>query len=198
MKLDGLHRSGKGTSSRERLLVLFGCLLLGVLLGQWAHDAFCTGGQTQIQEYLMGYARVCADDHEPSWWTIAWVYVRYPLAAFLLGFTALGVFLLPVLVLAQGCLLSFSVACFAAAMARGGVLLALAALGVRCLVTLPCLLLLADRAWEKSRGLPQGDEARDGVYILRFLLCLLLLLLGTVLERTIVPELVALALAGVS
>ena len=196
MKLGDLRRSGG--ASRKHLLVLFGCLLLGVLLGQWAYGAFCEGGKPQLQEYLLGYAKVHAEEHQPSWWAVAWVYIRYPLAAFLLGFTAVGVLLLPWLVLMQGFLLSFSVACFSASLARGGVVLALSALGVRCLVTLPCLLLLAAKAWEESRRRGLGQEACDGVYILRFLLCLLLLLLGTVLERTVVPGLVALALAGVS
>lgn len=198
MKLGDLRRSGPGASSRRELLVLCMCLLLGVLLGQWAHGAFCAGGRVQLREYLLHYAKVHTDAQQPSWWAVAWVYVRYPLMAFLLGFTAVGGVLLPGLVFAQGFSLSFSVACFSAAMARDGVSLALSVLGVRCLVTLPCLLLLAAKAWEESRRRSAGREPCDEVYILRFLLCLLLLLLGTVLERAFVPGFVALALAGVS
>lgn len=56
-----------------------------------------------------------------------------------------GVFLLPALSALQGFFLSYSVACFAAALGRGGVKLALCAFGVRCAFILPCTFFLA--AW---------------------------------------------------
>lgn len=54
-------------------------------------------------------------------------------------------FLLPALSALQGFFLSYSVACFAAALGRGGVKLALCAFGVRCAFILPCTFFLA--AW---------------------------------------------------
>ena len=199
MKLGRTGRFGGRMSKRKRLIVLVFCMVLGMLLGQWAHG-WCPDGSSQLQEYLLNYAKLRTEDMVPSLWVVLWVYLRYPLAAFLLGLTAWGIILLPVLLLAQGFLLSFSVACFSAALARRGIVLALAALGVRCLVTLPCLLLLAVHGWEAAQlracGPRQERLVCDGVYVLRFLMCLLLLLLGTVLERYVVPEFFALALTG--
>ena len=71
------------------------------------------------------------------------IYFRYPLMAFLLGFASIGVVLLPCVTAAYGFFLSFSVCCFTAAFGRPGILIALAVLGVRCLLTLPCYFLLA-------------------------------------------------------
>ena len=66
------------------------------------------------------------------------LYFRYPLLAFLLGFASIGIVLLPCLTVAFGFFLSFSVCCFTAAFGPGGVLVALAVFGLRCLVTRPC------------------------------------------------------------
>ena len=98
----------------------------------------------ELSDYLHQYAQATADGRGPSAsaLSVAAAYFRYPLAAALLGLTAAGLVLLPVLSVAQGFFLSFSVGCFARALGRGGVYLALAAFGPRCLFVLPCTLLL--------------------------------------------------------
>lgn len=50
--------------------------------------------------------------------------------------------------------LSFSVCCFTAAFGVDGILLAFAVFGLRCMVTLPCYLLLAVSSWEAARRWP--------------------------------------------
>ena len=97
--------------------------------------------------YVQSYAQLAdGRSQQPvSVLSAAAAYLRYPLLAFLFGLSAAGVALIPLLCAAQGFFLSFSVCCFAAALGRDGVLLALAALGLRCLFVLPCTLCLADR-----------------------------------------------------
>ena len=97
------------------------------------------------------------------------IYFRYPLLAFLLGFTSLGVLLLPCATVAYGFFLSFSVCCFTAAFGADGVLLALSVFGLRCAVTLPCYFLLAVPAWGTSAALASlsfghGRRAAPVVY----------------------------------
>lgn len=103
--------------------------------------------QDALASYLRRYAALCASAERPVQSALSAVltYLRGPAAAFLLGLVGPGVFLLPALSALQGFFLSYSVACFAAALGRGGVKLALCAFGVRCAFILPCTFFLA--AW---------------------------------------------------
>ena len=92
--------------------------------------------------------------------------------------------ILPVLA-AEGFFLSFSAGCFAAALGRSGVLLALAAFGVRCLIVLPCSIYPAMLVGERNRWR-------------KLAVCGALLLLGMALELTLVPKLVQWALGTLS
>lgn len=91
------------------------------------------------------------------------LYFRYPLLVVLLGFASIGIVLLPVVSLAFGFFLSFSVCCFTASFGFGGVLLALAVFGLRCAVTIPCFFLLAVPSFGTSgalAGLSMGKGRR--------------------------------------
>ena len=131
------------------------------------------------------------------------IYFRYPLLAFLLGFTSLGVLLLPCVTTAYGFFLSFSVCCFTAAFGADGVLLALAVFGLRCAVTLPCYLLLAAPAWGTSAALAslsfgKGRRAAPVVYgrscWVRFGAVMAALLMGMCVDLFLSPWLLQLVL----
>jgi stage II sporulation protein M len=148
-----LVKTGGGTWLRLGLLAI--CFLGGLLFGQVVANQL--GGSTagELTDYLNGFFSL-----EPNWEpsakvavSTAVVYLRYPLLAFLLGFASVGAVLLPLTTAAYGFFLSFSVCCFTAAFGRGGVLLALAALGLRSFITLPCYFALAVPALEKSTAL---------------------------------------------
>lgn len=80
----------------------------------------------ELSDYLHEYAQATANGQGPSAsaLSVGAAYFRYPAAALLLGLTAAGLVLLPVLSVVQGFFLSFSVGCFARALGRGGVYLA--------------------------------------------------------------------------
>ena len=121
------------------------------------------------------------------------------LLAFLFGLSAAGVALIPLLCAAQGFFLSFSVCCFAAALGRDGVLLALAALGLRCLFVLPCTLCLADAGFAQAcRAMPRLRPRRPELNWRMLLFCVFVLLTGTVVECAIVPKFFALILARIA
>lgn len=140
----------------SRLLLLSLFFLGGVFLGQVLSGRVPEGTGDELGRYLTDYLRLDGAPAVPEARTVlstAVIYFRYPLAAFLLGFTSLGVLLLPCATVAYGFFLSFSICCFTASFGSEGVLLALAVFGLRCLVTLPCYLLLAVPAWGASATL---------------------------------------------
>ena len=168
----------------------------GILAGFLARRTVKSDDLLALGSYFSDYAALSAQQPADII-SVVWAYLRYPAAAFLLGFTAWGVMLLPLLCTAQGFFLSFSVHCFAASLGRGGVTLALAALGLRCLFVLPCLLVTASDSFQSAwrRAEKQKPERRDRR---RLLLCLFVLLTGTVAECTLVPKLFALLLPRIA
>ncbi len=148
-----------------RLLFLGLFFLSGMILGQ-----VCAGNVPETAgEELSGYLRdFTAVEGDGTALTAAVLYFRYPLAAFLLGFSVLGAVLVPGLTAAFGFFLSFSVCCFAAVFGPEGVLLAAAVMGLRCAVTLPCYFLLAVPSWEAAcLSLGRGRAVRGREYWLR-------------------------------
>lgn len=135
------------TALRPCFWILCAAFGLGILLGQLAGRSLGVEQQDALASYLRRYAALCASAERPVQSALSAVltYLRGPAAAFLLGLVGPGVFLLPALSALQGFFLSYSVACFAAALGRGGVKLALCAFGVRCAFILPCTFFLA--AW---------------------------------------------------
>ena len=175
---------------RTLLLALF--LLLGVLLG-YAVSARCGVGNDELRAYFDGCAArvtVSPPDMETALRT-AVCFFRASVAAFLLGFSPLGVVCLPLLFAAQGFVLSFSLFSFAEALGQVGFLLLLAMFALRLLFVLPCTFVLGDAAMERAwtlSALLRGKRVRPvsaGLY--RFAVCCACLLLGCALELWLVP-----------
>ena len=208
MKIGRLIRIPKPLGAfRAGLLLLCAFFLMGLLLGRAAHSAITPQDDQRLYEYIVRYAQLSVQpsDMIASLSSVLAVYLRYPLLAFLLGFAAVGVVLIPSLCLIQGFFLSFSVSCFVSALGRSGIILALSAFGVRCLFTLPCTLFLAAWSFKMAVQLLQRwrtghkrDRALyDSAYFLRFLVCLLVLLLGVAAELSLVPKLMQMALSDI-
>lgn len=138
-----------------RLLLLACCFLAGLLMGQVLAARVGSETAAELKTYLSGYfslEQTPALSPETAASALA-VYFRYPLIAFLLSFALVGAALLPLITVAYGLFLSFSVCCFTAAFGHAGVLLALAVFGMRCAITLPCYFAVAVPALEKSTAL---------------------------------------------
>lgn len=134
------------------------------------------------------------------------MYFGYAALLFLMGFSAAGVALIPALSGVFGFLTMYTVSCFVRCYGRPGVLLALGALSVRLLFTLPCFLILAEAAWLPSmelfslsfgRGKRSSPVLYGSRYFLLFVLCTVILSLGIFFERLAAPLLFRLALGAV-
>ncbi len=143
------------------LVCLAAFFFVGIVLGQVLSGLISEQTCGEIETYLSGYLRL---QEEPfgaeGIFTGLWLYLRYPLAAFLLGFSAIGVLLLPFLSVAFGFFLSFSVCCFTAAFGLQGVFLAVGVMGIRCLATLPCYFWMASSAWRSAVSLARASQGR--------------------------------------
>lgn len=185
---------------RAGLLLLCTFFLLGLILGGAVHGAITPQDDQQMREYLLHYAQVAeqSPDLTASALSVLGTYLRYPLVTFILGFSALGVLLVPILCLTQAFFLAFSVQCFASALGRSGVLLALGSMGIRCLITVPCTLFLSLWSIKSAIGLAQNRKGKagrresvyDSAYYARLFICLLILIAGVLLELFFVPRLV--------
>lgn len=146
MNWNGRKRpSGGGASTLPRLVFLALCFAAGIVLGQVLSERFPPSTGEELSRYLQDYVTLGTGTVSGSRTLLSAlvIYFRYPLAAFFLGFASLGVAAIPAVTVAYGFFLSLSVCCFTAAFGRSGVLIALAVMGMRCLVTLPCYFLLA-------------------------------------------------------
>ncbi|MBQ9330294.1 MAG: stage II sporulation protein M [Oscillibacter sp.] len=195
---------GKGSISLFLLALSFFC---GVILGQVVASGAPDATGEELYRYLSAYLHTGAQ--APSWGMAASTavrYFRYPLLALLLGFTSVGAVLLLGTAGVFGFFLSFSVSCFAAAFGRNGVLLALALLGPRCLVTVPCFFLMAALAMESSAALfrlsfGKGRRLASVTYGRRWWgcagVCAAALLAGTFLDTALTPRLLRWLLARI-
>lgn len=185
--------------SRAGLLLLCGFFLFGVMLGRIASGVVTQENVQQLHTYLLHYGQITQQpsDMIGSSLSLLMTYYRYPLLVFLLGFSAVGIVLIPAVCMSQGFFLSFSVQCFAKAFGKRGVALALSALGVRCLFTVPCTLFLAlwavadsIRRTKLQKTIARQDGQNAASYALRLLGCLVLLLIGVLVELFWVPDLI--------
>ena len=181
-----------------RLLILCICCLIGMLAAWPVHRGIGSDALTQLSAYVQSYAQLADGrvQQPASVLSTAAAYLRCPLLAFLCGLSAAGVVLIPALCMAQGFCLSFSVCCFAASLGHEGVLLALAALGLRCLFVLPCMLCISRDGFSRAcRALSQKHPVKSEIPWRMLLFCVFVLLTGTVVECAIVPKFFALILA---
>ena len=196
---------GASKEFQMALLVLCVFFIVGAGLGRLGHGYVTAANNEELARYICTYAELVSVSKNvaANIYSVALLYFRYSIFYFLLGFLAAGVLLIPFTCAVQGFFLSFSISCFASSLGKDGVLLALSAFGIRCLFTLPCCFLLATWSFlaAKNRStLSAGGKKGTRLppeYFWRFVICVIVLLVGSVLELSVVPRLFSLALAKI-
>lgn len=197
-------RLGGWDPSLLRGLLLAALFLAGALAGHLYAAGCGEDTWTALGQYLMDYCRLYdAGGAETSFLSCAVMYFGYGLALFLLGFSAIGVVLIPALAGTFGFFTMYTVSCFVRCYGRAGTVLAMGALIVRLAITLPCFFVLAEAAWPRSmemcalsfgRGKRSTPVLYGSRYFLLFLLCAVILAAGIFCERLLTPVLFRAAL----
>lgn len=190
-----------------RLALLAAAFLAGALAGHLYAGSCGEETWETLGQYLGDYCRLYdAGGVEVSLSSCAVMYFGYAALLLLLGFSAAGVILIPALSGVFGFSSMYTVSCFVRCYGRAGAGLALGAMVVRLVFTLPCFFLLAGEAWPLSmelfslsfgRGKRSSPVLYGSEYFLKFLLCAVILALGVFCERILTPLLFRFALGAI-
>ena len=190
-----------------RLLLLALAFLAGALGGHLYAGSCGEEAWEALGQYLGDYCRLYdGGGMEISLLSCVVMYFGYAVLLFLLGFSAAGVVLIPALSGMFGFFTMYTVSCFVRCYGRAGAALALGAMVVRLVFTLPCFFLLAGAAWPLStelfslsfgRGKRSSPVLYGSRYFLWFVLCGVVLALGVFCERMLTPLLFRLALGAI-
>ena len=185
--------------------ILGAAFLAGGVLGCVAAGWMDEPGARALGEYLTSYFGCVLEGMPlPGFWSVVWEQFRFPLAAFILGFTAIGVVGLPALFGVRGFLFSFSAACFYRLLGAQGVLCAFCLFGLPAALWAPALFVLGSQGMLGAYGmlrrglgegnwpLPYGPD-----YFVRCGLCAGAIALCVGLELFVVPELLPAAARAV-
>ena len=183
-------RSTPAWDGLTRLMILGACFAAGAVGGFFFSSG--SGDNPELMDHLRSYFQMAGQGGglEPSLWSSIWDLARWPLAAFLLGSTALGTVGLPILLGARGFLLSFSAAAFARMFGLPGVAASLAAFGVTALIAVPVLFVVSADAFRQSLGRLSGERPPSWSQRTHSLApCAGLLVLAVALQQTLMPAL---------
>ena len=182
------------------LVILSVCLGAGGLTGCLLAARVGGAGETSLHAYLEAFLAAAQGGAVdiPALWSQVWDTLRWPLAALLLGFTALGVLGLPVLFAVRGFLLAFSIASFVRAFGGTGWLLACLVFGIGGALSLPVLFVLGVQSFLSARALAarvRGDGKGRVLWgrdcLIRCAMCGGVLCVCILLERAAVPALLS-------
>ena len=150
-----LRRNGQEPARVWRYsLPLAAFFFLGLFAGITCAGRTGSGIREELTAYLSAYLDAVQEREITAsvLWSLALAYLWGPTAAFFLGFTAAGAFLLPVLALAYGFFPAYAAGCLTVSFGGQGAWLAIGFFGVRCLIAVPCFFLLAAPSWQTAAG----------------------------------------------
>ena len=182
------------------LAVVSAAFCLGALAGMLLASQVGGGWQESLTAYLERYlaAAKLGAAGPPRVSAVLWETLRWPVSAFLLGFSALGVVGIPLLFAARGFLLSFAVSSFVLMFGGAGAILAFFAFGFTGMLSLPVLFVLGVQGFASGQELAvralgggKGPLSRGRAYWVRGGLCAAVLGVCMLLEWWAVPALLA-------
>lgn len=193
---------GPGLEQRSALLCLAACFAAGAVGGCFFAGALDADAATSLFDYFGVYFASIENGQalHLSLLSAVWEVVRWPLLAFVLGFTALGVVGLPVAFCVRGFLLSYAVSVLVRLYGAIGLVAALAVFGFSGFFILPALFTLGVDAFRGAGSMTEnllGDSRRTlspgQGRLFRAGCCSLLLALAAALQFQLTPALLSAA-----
>lgn len=179
------------------LVVTAAFFTLGGLAGSFFAFRMSGAGLEVMTAYLEHFLTVAQDAqlNVPSLPELLWRNLRWPLAAILLGFSAMGLLGIPVLSAMRGFLLAFSIASFTMAYGHDGLAVAFFLLGIPGIVSVPAFMILTTQSFSAACILAGGSGRREFPFhrehLFRCGVCAVAVCLSLLIERYLVPELVS-------
>lgn len=181
------------------VLILAVLFLLGGIAGHFYSQACDEASRSAFREYLLDYC-LLYDQNSASVSLLRCVllYFGNVCIAFFLGFSSLGLVLIPLLSCVFGFTSFYTASCFVQTFGNSGILLAAALLATRLLFTLPCFFAVASEALPLSLRLAVLTVGRSrkveplsytSRYFVLFALCLAVLCVGVCCEWLLTPQL---------
>ena len=174
------------------LIVLLVAFFVGAVAG--VSLALFKGSNSALYDYLYEYCVALSQGQlRPSFLSVLWDCVRWPLLTVALGITVLGIVGIPVVFAARGFLLSFSVVTFGMLLGQQGIAIASVLFSVTVLFVLPTLFVVGcDWLRVSCMRLPGGVPSAGGGYrIESMLVCAGALAVSAAVQWTIVPAVLA-------
>lgn len=177
-------------------VLLSAIFLCGCIAGTFAASNISSG--SEVSKYINLYIQM-AREHPDTGSLLGLAFLnsfKYHVLAVLFGLSVLGVGLVPLVVLVRGFTLSFAVTSFVKVLGNGGFLLAFYAFGIQCIITLPCLIILASQALTMSASLVSNGRKKIGqvmtpAFFARLAICSLALAIAAVFEALFTPLLIS-------
>lgn len=171
-----------------QLLLLCGFFVLGSVSGHIF--AQVVGYDHQLQTIFSDLSST-PGSFSPSLWSVLFHYFRFPLLALLIGYCSFALLAIPLLMFAQGFVLSFAASALQVSLGINAISLTLVSFGLRSIIIIICTLILAMWSFKKALGFC-AEKVRTITFIC---VCFLLLVIGVIIELTLMPKLFSLALA---
>lgn len=186
------------------ICLLAAFFLIGCLAG-YRYSVFCIeNSHAMIAGYLFDFCEVAQSTVlKGSFLRTVVLFFVYPVAVFLMGFSPLGVIMIPFSFLALGFGAVFAVQCFLCVFARIGIFPVMALFAIRMLVILTSVLFLSveafPQAWRIAQVTIKNRKHSEAIYhgkryIVLALFCLIVLILGACCESVFSPILFRFAL----
>jgi len=179
------------------LLITAAFFILGSFLGCLLAFQADGGGAQALEEYLSSFLRAAENSglRTPDLSGVLWRTLRWPVGAVLLGYTALGLFGIPILSALRGFLLTFSIGAFVRVYGWTGTRIAFYLVGITGMISTPVFLFLATQSFSASLRLSLTALGRgrleppphDANRLPCLLLCVAALSVCILLERYLIP-----------
>ena len=169
----------------RRTIFLSVFFVTGMLLGCFVSRHISAEAADQLRVYLNTFVDLNHSETDGIlFFRAAVVYFRYLLLLVLFSFSTVGIYFIPAVFAAFGFSLAFAMTIFSRCI-DGGILVTLSLFSARCLFVLPMTLYFGCVAILSSG---RGKEGRNAEFWRRLAICTGILLLGTVIEVTVVPK----------